>query len=128
MSQGEYTAPVSLADAENRRGVLALEVQTIQAHLGERSRTDHNGRRLTNEEYWEWKRVERLSLTQKLAELRFVNGWIRCNRPYRVDDALTHLKNLIIILRRHELTDDERQLASEAEEFSLSRDAAASRP
>ena len=124
MEKAEYTAPTSLADAESRRGVLALEVQTIQAQLGEKSRTDISGKRLTNDEYWEWKRRARHSLNQKLVELRLVNTWIKNNRPCRVDEPLVHLRNLVSIARRHMLSDDERKMASEAEEYLLRRGAA----
>lgn len=75
--------PVSLADAEVRRQQITLEIQGIQAELGDKQRTDETGRRLTAQEYWAWKKRAQHDLNQKLDELRTLKAWIKEQRtPY----------------------------------------------
>lgn len=71
---------ITLADAEERRQQLTLEIQGIQAQLGDRQRTDDQGRRLSSNEYWAWKKRAQHALNQKLDELRLVKSWIRENQ------------------------------------------------
>jgi hypothetical protein len=75
------TAPASLADAEDRRQQITLEIQGIQAQLGDKQRTDETGRRLNAQEYWAWKKRAQHALNQKLDELRSLKNWIKEHRP-----------------------------------------------
>jgi len=106
--------PVSLADAEERRQQITLEIQGIQAQLGDKQRTDGSGRRLDAQEYWTWKKHAQHALNQKLNELRSLKAWIKERRPSSYDgtaieDAasgvISHLKNLCEIL--HDLKEQD---------------------
>lgn len=99
--------PSSLADAEERRQQLTLEIQGIQAQLGDKQRTDESGRRLTAEEYWAWKKRAQHALNQKLDELRSLKTWIKERRPVyeehvhpqsKIDTIVGHLAGLCTVL------------------------------
>jgi hypothetical protein len=94
--------PVSLADAEERRQQITLEIQGIQAQLGDKQRTDESGRRLDAQEYWAWKKRAQHALNQKLDELRTLKAWIKEHRPSSYDmrdpGVAEHLENLCGIL------------------------------
>jgi hypothetical protein len=102
--------PTELADAEVRRQQLTLEIQGIQAQLGDKQRTDEQGRRLTAQEYWSWKKRAQHALNQKLDELRALKSWLKEHRATSFDEArkqaqstsvdtAVHLENLLSILR-----------------------------
>lgn len=105
--------PTSLADAEDRRQQITLEIQGIQAQLGDKQRTDESGRRLDTQEYWTWKKRAQHALNQKLDELRTLKAWIKEHRPSssydavmrapvnnQVDEIINHLENLYALLIR----------------------------
>lgn len=75
-------------DAERRRQQLTLEIQTIQAQLGDRQRVDESGRRMSSADYWAWKRKAAHALNKKLEDLRAIKAWIRERRD---DATVTHL-------------------------------------
>lgn len=99
----EFTLPTTLEEAEPRRQQLTLDVQSIQAQLGDKQRTDENGRRLSSREYWAWKKRATHALNQRLDELRVVKQWIRDNRSTadRVDTA-EHLQAVCSVVRHAE--------------------------
>jgi len=108
-STEEFSLPTCIEDAESRRAQLTRDVQEIQAQLGDKQRTDSDGRRLTSAQYWDWKKRAQHRLNQKLAELRAIKQWIRDYRrlsapplePATVDQNLgEHLGRLVIILDR----------------------------
>ena len=70
MSTPEFPIPDTLEAAEELRLELLAEIQTIQAQLGDKARTDSNGRRLSSKDYWTWRRQAQHALTQKHAHLR----------------------------------------------------------
>lgn len=78
----------TIEEAELHRQRLTLEVQTIQAQLGDRRRVDEHGKRLTSNEYWQWKRRATHALNRKLEELRAVKSWIKDNRE---EDGLVRM-------------------------------------
>jgi len=100
-----FDEPTSLAEAEALRVELTNDVQSIQAQLGDKQRTDEDGNRLTSKEYWSWKKRAQHALNQKLDHLRYVKTWIRENRqaayPSRMataDEAIAHVRTLCSIL------------------------------
>lgn len=106
--------PASLADAEERRQQLTLEIQGIQAQLGDKQRTDESGRRLEAQEYWTWKKRAQHALNQKLDELRQLKAWIKENRPPLADgvqrsaenpEAVLALRELYVILKNLQAED-----------------------
>jgi DNA-binding transcriptional MerR regulator len=76
----EFDPPSCLSEAEARRKQLTLDVQSIQAQLGDKQRTDENGRRLSSKEYWSWKKRATHALNQKLDSLRSIKQWIHEKR------------------------------------------------
>lgn len=84
----------TLAEAEERRQQLTLEVQGIQAQLGDRQRTDESGRRLTSNEYWAWKKKAQYALNQKLDELRSIKNWIRDLKAPAEEGLARHVEDL----------------------------------
>ncbi len=72
----EFAEPQSLDEADRRRKQLTLDVQSIQAQLGDRQRCDDEGKRLSNREYWAWKKRAQHALNQRLNELREIKQWI----------------------------------------------------
>jgi hypothetical protein len=101
-----FGEPTDLSQAEGLRAQLTKDVQGIQAQLGDRERTDDNGKRLTPKEYWAWKKRAQHALNQKLDHLRSVKSWLRAqrkalslqNEEVPEDSALLHLKNLCDIV------------------------------
>ena len=85
-------------EAENFRQEITLEVQNIQAQLGDKRRTDDDGRRLTSAEYWAWKKKAQHALNKKLSELREVKKWMREINAHRAGsklrEAIGHVKKL----------------------------------
>ena len=85
-------------DAESRRQELTLEIQGIQAQLGDKLRTDDNGVRLKPSDYWAWKKKAQHALNQKLGELREIKASLREQRKTAggpsLYEAIGHLKNL----------------------------------
>jgi len=94
----EFIPPASLEEADIRRRDLARDVQSIQAQLGDRQRTDDNGRRLSSQEYWRWKRRATHSLNMKLDELRFIKQWIQKQRATS-HPATEYLRDVMQIIR-----------------------------
>ncbi|MBW2691006.1 MAG: hypothetical protein JRE57_00050 [Deltaproteobacteria bacterium] len=129
MNTDEFTAPRTLDEAEVRRQDLTLNVQSIQAQLGDKQRTDDNGRRLTSKEYWAWKKRATHALNQKLDELRLVKQWLRNNRQpsTSIQGAVAHLINILEALGRDEpelkLTEDVTHSIEAAEDYLQRLDA-----
>jgi hypothetical protein len=101
----EYTAPESLHEAEERRSQLTLDVQNIQAQLGDKQRADENGNRLASNEYWAWKKKAQRVLNQRLVELRMIKEWIRKTKkrlsaPVIEVSKETHLEESVGHLRQ----------------------------
>lgn len=102
--------PSSLTEAEEQRQRITLEIQGIQAQLGDKQRTDETGNRLEASEYWAWKKRAQHALNQKLDELRTLKAWIKEHRPSsydevmrspvesQIDGIVVHLANLCGIL------------------------------
>jgi hypothetical protein len=102
----DFDLPDSLESAEIRRKQLTLDVQSIQAQLGDKQRTDEDGNRLSSKEYWAWKKRAQHALNQKLDELRAVKHWIREKKrslvtpiedvsgTVTVEEAVGHLRQL----------------------------------
>lgn len=115
--------PLSLEEAKSRRNLLTGEVENIKAQLGDRLRTDSAGRRLSNHEYWAWRKGAQHALNCKMQELRELNDWIKSNQSNTTsDDAITHLKNMCQLLRTLQeedvsLEDDEIALFTKAVSF-----------
>jgi hypothetical protein len=107
----EYAVPESLHEAEERRAQLTLDVQSIQAQLGDKQRTDEEGHRLTSNEYWAWKKKAQHALNQRLVELRVVKEWIRktkrglvqpkeveVSKETSLDESVGHVRQLHTVL------------------------------
>lgn len=91
--------PSTLEAADQRRQELTLEIQSIQAQLGDKQRTDETGRRLGAQEYWAWKKRAVHALNEKLAELRAIKNFIQRARSGSSEgDAVIHLHRLYRIL------------------------------
>ncbi len=94
--------PTDLAEAETLRKDLTLDVQSIQAQLSDRTRTDENGVPLSKHAYQAWKKRAQYKLNQKLDELRAVKAWIKANRPTSTTpttrQAFDHLRRMVEML------------------------------
>jgi hypothetical protein len=123
ITQDEFALPTSLDEAEERRAQLTLDVQSIQAQLGDKQRTDENGKRLTSKEYWAWKKRAQHALNQRLNELRAVKQWIRDKKRglsvpaleidagASLEEAVGHVHQLALILSK--LDDEEVEFSKE---------------
>jgi hypothetical protein len=97
MTTDEPPTPTTLEEAEQLRQELTLDVQSIQAQLGDRQRTDDDGNRLSTADYWQWKKKAQHALNQKLGHLREVKAWIREQRNSSypsVREAVGHVESL----------------------------------
>jgi len=74
------TPKTQLEMAEADRQKIVLEVQEIQAQLGDRQRTDDTGNRIPAAEYWKWKRAAQHTLTCRLGDLRAAKSKVRTLR------------------------------------------------
>lgn len=92
--------PTSMADAEERRRLLTLDIQSIQAQLGDRQKKNDKGVRLSPEEYWKWKPTAQHAMNKMLAELRYLKLWIKENRTPRTmtGEAIGHVKGLSMMI------------------------------
>ena len=93
----ETPTTTTLEEAEQVRQELTLDVQSIQAQLGDRQRTDDDGNRLSTADYWQWKKKAQHALNQKLSHLREIKAWIRDQRNASypsVREAVGHVENL----------------------------------
>jgi len=124
--QEEFDLPKDLDEAEERRVQLTLDVQGIQAQLGDKQRTDDSGRRLSSQEYWNWKKRAQHALNFKLNELRAIKKWIKDTKrsmaapvvevvgSATLEEAVGHLAQLYQIisdLREEEVEFNESELA-----------------
>jgi hypothetical protein len=71
----EFEEPTSLADAFKRRTQLILDIQNIQADLGN-DRSDFTG-----VDYEGWRHRAKRALAYRNAELRFIKAWIIQHSP-----------------------------------------------
>lgn len=120
----------TLEEAEELRQELTLEVQNIQAQLGDKQRTDDDGRRLTSSEYWAWKKKAQHALNQKLSALREVKRWMREKNAgtagFTLHEAVQHililceLTEALVSYGELELETREREQIDAAKDF-LSR-------
>jgi len=90
---------MTLEEAEQLRQELTLEVQSIQAQLGDKQRTDDEGNRLSPNEYWGWKKRATHALNQKLDHLRELKQWMREKQKSHsprvsVVEAIGHVESL----------------------------------
>lgn len=106
----DFAQPETLDEAEERRRELTFDVQNIQSQLGDKNRTDKNGKPLSSKQYWAWKKKAQHMLNLKLDELRFIKKWIQkhrfdiehpkvevLNAPV-IEDALGHLSSVCGVL------------------------------
>ena len=101
MTTDETPTPKTLEEAESIRQELTLDVQSIQAQLGDRQRTDDDGNRLSTADYWQWKKKAQHALNQKLVDLRGVKTWIRDQRNSfypSVREAVGHIEGLCTVI------------------------------
>ena len=98
MSDATDQAPASMEEADRRRNALTLEIQRLQAQMGEKTRVDETGRRLGHTDYWAWRDDAQRILTRKLGELRELKSWIKAHTvhtpPDASSEAVRHLANL----------------------------------
>ena len=77
MGKVEFTEPTSVEDCEARQEDLKDDVRTIQAQLSDKDKCDEYGNRMTNTEYWKWKRKATFALSCKHKELSFLKLWLK---------------------------------------------------
>lgn len=114
----DFDEPEDLDEAEHRRDLLVMEIQSIQTQLGSKNRTDGSGRRLKYREFADWRNRANHSHTIKSAELRFINRWIKQRRQANFEGRARQLKEagaLTHVRRMHKLLS---QLLSEGVEFT----------
>lgn len=91
--------PTSVEEAEARREALTLQVQDLQAQLGDKQKTDQHGRRMSSKNYWAWRSDAQQTLNAKLGELRAVKAWLRARgRQGPADPSIQHLTNLFLLV------------------------------
>jgi hypothetical protein len=88
-----YEDPKDIDEAQTRRGTLTLDIQTIQAQLGDESR-----KAIGRREYNEWRRRTLFALTAKCEELRRVKGWITQHRTGASKQLADHRQNVFEFL------------------------------
>ena len=72
--------PSSVAEAEKLKLDLIDRVSDIQAQLGLRDKLDAEGRRLSSDAYWDWRRRAVGALKASHSDLRRLNAWIKAAR------------------------------------------------
>ncbi|MDD5606202.1 MAG: hypothetical protein PHR51_02695 [Patescibacteria group bacterium] len=69
--------PASLEEATSRRRLLVEEISAINIQLGDRNRIDPaSGRRLSHEEFFQWRTRALCAKAAKESELQFLKEWI----------------------------------------------------
>ena len=72
-----FADPVSVGEGEQRSTALLKEIETIQVQLGDHNRTNTDGVRLTQGEYWEWRKKANRARMMKLWEYRQIKAWMK---------------------------------------------------
>jgi len=93
--------PTSVEEAEARREALALQVQDLQAQLGDKQKTDQHGRRMSSKDYWAWRADAQQTLNAKLGEIRAIKAWLRARGRQgagSVDPSVQHLTSLFLLV------------------------------
>ena len=71
----------SIADAERERLALVEKLQAIQVDLGDRNRINRTtGQRITDHEYWEWRRKATGAQRFVQGRLQRLNAWLKSQR------------------------------------------------
>ena len=100
----EFPEPQSVAEAQQRMRALQVEIETIQAQLGTRNRTDHAGDRLPAQQYWAWRDRAKKTLNKKQQRYRTLKGWCR-DRCTVARDGNRDGKAAALLARCHRLLD-----------------------
>lgn len=68
-----FTPPMCATEAQQRRGVLSLQIEAIRAALSERARTS-----LTDSEiYQDWRRRAKIALRYRETDFRCLGTWVQ---------------------------------------------------
>lgn len=101
MSNPKMQKGMSLDGANERRAEITRDIQSIQAQLGDKQRSGDDGKRLSSDQYWSWRKVQQELLNGKLEELRQIKTVIRDQRSSVATEyysAREHIQNLHSIL------------------------------
>lgn len=102
--------PGNLDEATALLSQVTLDVQEIQAQLGDRQRTSENGKRLSPHDYQSWRKKANHALVLKLDQLRTLKLWIKKKRiedgAPSIQEAIEHLDNLCEIVEQEKLFDE----------------------
>lgn len=94
-----YDEPRSVEEAVLRKNTLGVEIEVIQTQLGDRDRAV-DGRRLTDHEYWQWRKRALVARECKVEELRRVKEYLvrHCTPQQRRDRGTLVLRCLRALL------------------------------
>jgi hypothetical protein len=68
-----FTPPVSAMEAQQRRGVLSLQIEAIRAALVERARTSATD----SDTYQDWRRRAKIALRYRETDFRCLGTWVQ---------------------------------------------------
>ena len=80
MAKAEQVAPADLRSAKSEYEEQLEVMQDIHAQLGDLNKSDRDGRRLTHNEYWDWRQKAKIKLRYVVSRVRFLKEWIRENQ------------------------------------------------
>lgn len=71
-----FVQPKTLSEARERKSRLVAELERIQVSLGDRNKLTPTGERMTEVEWWTWRRKAVFALDCLRIELRAIKEWI----------------------------------------------------
>lgn len=83
-----HEGPSSIAEAESWIVQLGTDIETIQFQLGDKNRTNDDGERLSDHEYFEWQKRARGALLYKKDQHRKLKLWVKERRQAEQAEAL----------------------------------------
>lgn len=105
----EFEPPETLAEAEDLRAQLLLDISSIQEQLSDPSRADRTT------DYSRWRKGALVALRCKEEELRRLKRWIKEHQQsvFKASDWELHARAIRVLESLSELSDDGRRLLAD---------------
>lgn len=110
--------PISIEDAENQILALLVDINEIEAQLGDRDKKDSTGSRLWGEDYWSWRTKANSARVAKINHRAKLKKWIKDQRQNVRENMAEEAKSSGLQGLIVATTDLLHKLASEGVEFT----------
>jgi len=80
--------PDNVESAKAERDALKTEIQQIEVQMSSRNMTDHQGRRLVEKEYFDWRTRALTAISHKRERLGYLKRWIHDHKDQYASEDL----------------------------------------